>query len=236
MPLQLTTLLPAACRQATRAAGVQLLGADGLQHYAAAKRSDRPAVLAFNHITFIDILLLVGHVDAMPFVGLRHHLEAFPQAAFSRRLRCISVPSSEPGRSVTQQITERAAARRAGEPLLAIAPDAAKCPRPGEPPISPFRSGAFVGGQDVLSVVIRYFPEPPYWPEGQEMGAAILERLTGPPLQAAISLLPAMRPAAGEATAQFRERVRVAMLARYAQMEAEWAASRGGTAVRAGSR
>lgn len=193
----------------------------GHGHYFRARESDEPCILVFNHISFTDILLLVGHLDNVGFVGHGKHLSVFPVSLIAAHLNCVPVPSVDPRQSVTDLIMERVITRKRHEPLLAIAPDAAKVSKNPDEPIAPFRSGAFAGRVKVVPVVIRYFPDEhrPVWPEEEENIARVVAgRMRGEPLWVVMQVLPPMVAGEGESVEAFKERVRAAMRAAYLRL------------------
>lgn len=198
--------------------GLHAVHVQGMEHYEVAKQSEEHAVLVFNHVLFTDIALLVGYIDRLSFVGRKEHLEVPLIHWIAHSLSCIPVPSSDPRQTVTDQIIERVLARKKGEPLLAIAPDAAIPATAETGPISPFRTGAFMARAKVVPVVIRYFPEMPAWHAGQTMIDVMKERWQGPPLSVAMCVLPAMHVLPGEDPVAFRERVRSAMTQTFLQL------------------
>lgn len=200
--------------------GLADIEVQGMENYEAAKNSSEHALLVFNHVLFTDIMLLVGYIDRLAFVGHKKHLDVVPINFIANYLSCIPVPSTDPRQTVTDQIIERVLARKQGEPLLAIAPDAAIPATVETGPISNFRTGAFIARTKVVPLVIRYFPEMPVWPAGKTMNDMITERLQGGPLTVKMSILPAMHVEQGEDPVAFRERVRAKMTAAFKAMRA----------------
>lgn len=204
----------------------------GINNYKQAKDSSEYAVAVFNHCFFTDIALIVQHIDHVAFVGYGKHLNNPMVAPFARALRCIPVPSTHPRRSVTDQIQEYTVTRKKGQPLLAIAPDAAEVPTEESGPINYFRSGAFASRCKVVPIVIRYFPDMPIWPKGKSMPDMMKVRREGGPLSVTISVLPPMVPTAGETVTDFKERVRSTMTSEFLSLMPPITSSQGRTTPR----
>lgn len=202
-----------------RATGFHASHVHGKETYERAKATDKPHVVVFNHVTFGDVLLLHNHLDnQMPFVAQRKNLSGPFLHHVANALQCILVPALLGERTVTEQICERVTSRKAGQPILAIAPDGGMPPWPDDGPIAQFRSGAFVPRAPVIPVVLRYFPEPPIWQRGVSFPQAVWDRLTGPPARAVISVLPPIHVSESESTEEFKARVRNTMMLHYEEI------------------
>lgn len=183
-----------------------------VNYYNAFRRRSN-GIVVFNHPTPFDQWVMCKELGLnFRLVAKKEHLPG-PILGVARRFNCLII---EKGVSTAERIREEVAARRPGDPHIALAPAAghtsADITELGE-----FRTGAFLPLTPVCPVVIHYSPYK-QWPKGVHVGAYLWRMIRASPVYYQLRVLPPMAPRPQETAREFADRVREAMAAALREM------------------
>lgn len=170
-------------------------------------KSKPGGIICFHHCTFYDHLLLFNELgEGLQFIAAEKHC-LYPFNILLKRLGGIIFRN---GTNTTELIKDMVKNRRAGQKLLAIAPNAGFSNNNDQNKMEEFKMGAFRPMTRILPILIKFDP---YinWKKGESLINIICETIKQKRKLYSIEILDEVEPYDNETPEEYRDRVKSIM-------------------------
>ncbi len=167
-------------------------------------KSKPEGLIVFHHSTFYDHLTLFKEFgEGFQFIAAEKHC-IYPFNVFLKKVGGIIFRN---GSNTAELIKELVKNRKAGQKLLAIAPNAGISNNENQDKMEDYKMGAFLPMTRILPILIKYDP---YlnWKKGQSLLNIIYETFTQKRKLYSIEVLDEVNPLENETPEQYRDRVK----------------------------
>ncbi len=167
-------------------------------------KSKPEGLIVFHHSTFYDHLVLFNEFgEGFQYFALEKHC-IYPFNIFLKKVGGIIFRN---GSNTVELIKEMVKNRKAGQKILAIAPNAGFTNNEDQNKLEDYKMGAFLPKTRILPILIKYDP---YinWKKGQSLLSILLETFNHKRKLYSIEVLDEVNPLENETPEQYRDRVK----------------------------
>ncbi len=170
-------------------------------------KSKPEGLIVFHHSTFYDHLVLFNEFgEGFQFIALEKHC-IYPFDVFLKKVGGIIFRN---GSNTVEVIKDMVKNRKAGQKLLAIAPNAGISNSEDQNKMEDYKMGAFLPKTRILPILIKYDP---YinWKKGQSLFSILFETFNQKRKLYTIEVLDEVNPLEDETPEEYRDRVKKIM-------------------------